>query len=128
MTRSDVYQILGLVLAALAIAIPLLDKTGAVNVPGINLQPGGGGSGPNPPASPLPPPPPIPEKLEVPDLTGLQEEAAKGTLAQKGLSGFRFSTTPTQLCSQESGEVESTAPPAGFKVESGDQVGLVVCE
>jgi PASTA domain len=130
MTRRDVYEILGLILAALAIAIPLLDKTGAVNVPLINLNSdgSGGGGGSNPPPPPLPSPPPTPETVEVPDLKGLQEEVAKDTLTNAGLSGFTFSTTPAQLCSEDSGEVESTTPPAGFKTRLGTQVALVVCE
>jgi PASTA domain len=129
MTRRDAYAILGLILAALAVVIPVvLDKTDAVNVPIINLQSDGGGDGPNPPTPPPLPPPPPRQTVEVPDVTGLQEEVAKDTLAQAGLSGFTLLTTPATLCSHESGEVESTNPPPGFQTRPGTQVGLVVCE
>jgi hypothetical protein len=131
MTRHDVYQVLALILAAVAIAVPVLDKTGAVNVPIINLQPsggggGGGGDGGNGGDGVTPPPPPT--TVAVPDVTGLAEQDAKGRLDDVGLSGFRANTTPPQLCSQDSGEVESTLPPAGFEVAEDSQVGLVVCE
>ena len=131
MTRNDGYQILALILAALAIAVPVLDKTGAVNVPIINLQPpsgdggGGGGGGSDGDGVTYPP---TPQSVEVPDVTGLTEEDAKAKLAEVGLSGFKSDTTPTELCSHGSGEVESTLPPAGFQQRKGTQVGLVVCE
>jgi hypothetical protein len=129
MTRNDAYQILGLILAALAIVVPVaLDKTGAVNVPIINLQPsGGGGNGADGDGVP-PPTIPTTPKVAVPDVTGLTEQDAMDALANAGLSGFRAITTPAQLCTHESGEVESTQPPAGFEKPEGTQVGLVVCE
>jgi hypothetical protein len=123
------WAILGLIVAVAGIGVPvLLDKSGAVNFPIINFQPAGLGSGGDgfptvPTAFPTPE-----ETVEVPPVTGSEEQAAKDTLAGSGLSGVKGFTTPTALCSQESGEVESTLPPEGTKVPKGTQVSLVVCE
>ncbi len=63
------------------------------------------------------------ESLTVPSLKGKTESEAKSELSQLGLRGYKISSEYSNLAK---GEIISTTPSAGKKVEKGTSIGYVV--
>lgn len=63
------------------------------------------------------------ESLTVPSLKGKTESEAKSELSQLGLRGYKISSEYSNLAK---GEIISTTPSAGKKVEQGTSIGYVV--
>ena len=63
------------------------------------------------------------ESLTVPSLKGKTESEAKSELSKLGLKGYKISSEYSNLAK---GEIISTTPSAGKKVEKGTEVGYVV--
>lgn len=63
------------------------------------------------------------ESLTVPSLKGKTESEAKSELSQLGLKGYKISSEYSNLAE---GEIISTTPSAGKKVEKGTRIGYVV--
>jgi serine/threonine-protein kinase len=67
---------------------------------------------------------PVAQRVEVPQLLNLDEEAARAALAQAGLEVGEVTTQPSSA--EQKGLVINSDPASGASVEQGSTVGLVV--